>query len=968
MNLRKANINNAKRESQEICGSLFARRAESDEIRRINEKEPKRFEGKSEETRRAIAEEEIVARACEDRLANSRLMKEFIAEMDRKESGLAQKFSNFLGEAISRLKKLFQQIASRLSVSEEAKTLRKLTNKLEAIQTQYDALLERRGTAAEATANSEQQKNTSDRGVMLMSRYAEGIDQLNDGTFDYAKNTHLLVLDKTPQIYIDKAKAKNLEIVMSWDIAYLAMKKKGEILGNYRGLGSEIMKKIPDAIKNPLYIVKQKNGRIAAISELVVKKNRVVTVSIELETFKTTVQSGLTKSDLYNLIVTVLDAKPNYLHNNIFSGKIVYNKNNETPAHFILRLKSLKKALPANDLAKVSENIISNLNESVNTQNSETEKGTMKAERNNGRNSDQAYLDAVEKGDAETARRIVDEAAKNAGYDKRVLHGTRSFGFTKLDTSFSDDKISFFATPSVETAKTYSGLYGTRGISEEANQDEIKKLNEKADGKTKQKFEEWVEKARLAGMQSKYLEADEIYNAIRKNHNDFLNGKISEYRMEEKQEGYLEKLIKKAYDKRAHGGESFGKWKNTNEYSQLLLSGLDFAYTFNHSETLKNKVQRSGNYDLYANTDGLFVIEGNGAHWNDLNSDFLPDLSSKEFTKYQDENRENKWTTRNVSRYAYDNGYKGVLFKNILDTGGEAISTDAQPADVYAFFDPKSQLKSADTITYDDNGNVIPLSERFNAKNDDIRYADRATYYTARELLLQAMADEEIKKSEVYSPLLREYANRVTELDKKYMSLEAAESEYVDSINAYDDAGLQEKYKKRVDDLSREISRIERDLSAQEEDPALKRLVLREKAATRRQTVKEARKDTASRMSELRKSIERKSTVERIEAKAKLLSKKLTENTRKSHIPDDLKQPLEAFLGSIKKSVRNSQYDYGTPADVEFEAATAVPASEQSNFVKEAKNHLKDLHFNLLFYLDTADLLCYASSIKLQGA
>ena len=36
-----------------------------------------------------------------------------------------------------------------------------------------------------------------------------------------------------------------------------------------------------------------------------------------------------------------------------------------------------------------------------------------------------------------------------------------------------------------------------------------------------------------------------------------------------------------------------------------------------------------------------------------------------------------------------------------------------------------TNVKSADPITYDDNGNIIPLSERFNAGNDDIRYSDR---------------------------------------------------------------------------------------------------------------------------------------------------------------------------------------------------------------------------------------------------
>ena len=36
-----------------------------------------------------------------------------------------------------------------------------------------------------------------------------------------------------------------------------------------------------------------------------------------------------------------------------------------------------------------------------------------------------------------------------------------------------------------------------------------------------------------------------------------------------------------------------------------------------------------------------------------------------------------------------------------------------------------NQIKSADIITYDDSGNVIPLSQRFNTQNNDIRYSNR---------------------------------------------------------------------------------------------------------------------------------------------------------------------------------------------------------------------------------------------------
>ena len=33
-----------------------------------------------------------------------------------------------------------------------------------------------------------------------------------------------------------------------------------------------------------------------------------------------------------------------------------------------------------------------------------------------------------------------------------------------------------------------------------------------------------------------------------------------------------------------------------------------------------------------------------------------------------------------------------------------------------------NQIKSADPVTYNDNGNIIPLSSRFDSSKDDIRY------------------------------------------------------------------------------------------------------------------------------------------------------------------------------------------------------------------------------------------------------
>lgn len=66
-----------------------------------------------------------------------------------------------------------------------------------------------------------------------------------------------------------------------------------------------------------------------------------------------------------------------------------------------------------------------------------------------------------------------------------------------------------------------------------------------------------------------------------------------------------------------------------------------------------------------------------------------------------------------------DSGYDGIE----LDFDGRRY-IDGKREDVHTFivFDP-SQVKSADPVTYDDKGNVIPLSQRFNTEEEDIRYS-----------------------------------------------------------------------------------------------------------------------------------------------------------------------------------------------------------------------------------------------------
>lgn len=80
-----------------------------------------------------------------------------------------------------------------------------------------------------------------------------------------------------------------------------------------------------------------------------------------------------------------------------------------------------------------------------------------------------------------------------------------------------------------------------------------------------------------------------------------------------------------------------------------------------------------------------------------------------------------------VTAYMKESKYDGIHLKYDGKVyGGPKVET-------YIVFDPE-QVKSAEPVTYDDQGNVIPLSERFNPEQEDIRYSERDYDSTGREL------------------------------------------------------------------------------------------------------------------------------------------------------------------------------------------------------------------------------------------
>lgn len=354
------------------------------------------------------------------------------------------------------------------------------------------------------------------------------------------------------------------------------------------------------------------------------------------------------------------------------------------------------------------------------------------SDKNSKRNSlDVEYLNAVEEGNEEKMQTLVQQAARAAGYDSpKLYHGTQEFGFTQLDTSMSDDGFTFFATNNPSIASSYSGVAGERGITESRTiTDENIADMVKETGLFKNVYDFPV-----GDIEKRYDYLNKTYNSLtsfaQKNKdtmqkkglwedylklsNALFDGIVFKNISEREVGNNIRKLLRPL--KNAH--YVISDYANTLDNALLLVKreGIE-----NHALILDNMIKTAeqvkdnylpgetwGNYGLYANTDNMLEVDGKGANWNTISG----------------ENGE-KLATREIAERAKNQGYDGVIIRNITDDGGKNRNKYHynEHGDIYIFFNPQQQCKSADPITYDDKGDIIPLSERFNNANSDIRYS-----------------------------------------------------------------------------------------------------------------------------------------------------------------------------------------------------------------------------------------------------
>ncbi len=273
------------------------------------------------------------------------------------------------------------------------------------------------------------------------------------------------------------------------------------------------------------------------------------------------------------------------------------------------------------------------------------------------REVDAEYMAAVNSGDMETAQRMVDEAAKNAGYNGKGYHQT-SADFTVFDTKHEAAGKYDDALPSGFFIKPTDKEIGVDGSKQ---------------------------------MPLYYKALNTLTFNDREQAVKFWSDNIPGYKEQLEKNTQKDKNLESEYD------------KLDDEWYQI--------YERNYDGDLDSALE-----DIERREDEFLK------NWNEaMNPDrrVLKDL---------------------ITNYIKNSEYDSIHLRK--DKGGIGKGT----IETFIVFSP-DQLKSADPVTYDDDGNVIPLSQRFNPEKDDIRNSIEIDPEVAEQFSAEAVAQRKARRS-----------------------------------------------------------------------------------------------------------------------------------------------------------------------------------------------------------------------------
>nr|DAU44795.1 MAG TPA: nuclease [Caudoviricetes sp.] len=284
--------------------------------------------------------------------------------------------------------------------------------------------------------------------------------------------------------------------------------------------------------------------------------------------------------------------------------------------------------------------------------------------------------------------------------------------------------------------------------------------------------------------------------------------------------------------------------------------------------------------------------------------------------------------------------YDGI----ILDEGGDMVNGKPVSRGLSYVIRDSSQVKSADAVTYDDNGDVIPLSQRFDMGKENIRYS-------ARNPQAQVEAENERLKSDVKRQIaeaVREYRRQQDVQSKAYRQMYERQLEEVKKSYQKQISSMESEYSANLAQIQDAFFQtVEAYEKGQFRNEHLEK-VLKQAAETQRAQAKASEADNATWEKEFNRllrayetsgrDVQRlKQTVEnqRARAKAKVEAARVTEQrgklyravneinrrllnpTKTLYVPDSLAPAVTKFMQGLTEAMESPKNSWNVQGALE---------------------------------------------------
>ena len=529
---------------------------------------------------------------------------------------------------------------------------------------------------------------------------------------------------------------------------YLTSDKLNVIQKDHPEVSDSTIKKIPQILEDPILILRSKghgksgsNRRMVVIGAVKADNGQPLLTILDLRPY----EKGFLVDDMQKVNSAYTKKNP---ENFIRGSEIVYaDKNRTVPLLRRIGLTIASQELqqsgsigrityngngvnisgvPFSDIVSTNTHSMQNSAEDASGKHSLMDIPAMDSE----------YSAAVESGNMQEAQRLVDEAAKENGYTIKAFHGTSRadrVGNVFLPERATSGPMAFF-TDNREIAERYSRDKADTSLAyDEEYSDYYTQFRVTRNGKSLSIGDIWkylpmAERTKIKNA-APHIRFDEDYDKViydpAAQHG---NGAYDAYELNRNKGNVLNTLVSTWLE----SGDLYNR--EADFLDVLRLAGL------NDVEYRDPDARREKVYETYLKIrnpfdasnveqtfyDGLsawlkstdiseYERESAGADTWDKNS-VEPEQFLERVASDIEAGTSHAWTSipDYVTAYLKELGYDGIK-----DTGGKG---GGESHTVWIPFSSE-QVKSAEPIVYDDAGNVIPLSERFNNSNKDIRYS-----------------------------------------------------------------------------------------------------------------------------------------------------------------------------------------------------------------------------------------------------